>query len=522
MASRCLEGDRGNAHAAMGGTDQAAADTTAECAISELALAVLVPASLLQMNIFSHLERSDKLNLGATCTSLLQASLAWFAEVTAVVQPGKTDVALLAAWLERHQARLHLRIDPGDALQRESSEQERNDSLTALPSSLVTSLTARNPLPAAVSALTALTSLVSEAIIDESLQRDDVPLASLSTHHLRPLMRLRQLRLSFNDLSGIAEELLSLPALAGLQELALCSCKLQAMPRALSALTRLTALNLSRSSVSATASLATLQRLQSLEISYCGLTAAPEQLSALTALTRLDLVYNPLAGGWQHLLALAQLFDLNIGLCGLTALPEQVSALTALTRLVLTGNGNMNGGWHHLLPLTQLQDLDLSWCDLLTVPEQVSALAALNRLNLSRNGWLAGGWQHLLPLTQLQHLDMFVCYFSAVPEQVSALTALTYLNLCWNSPLKGGWQHLLPLRQLQDLNLENCGLTAVPRQLSMLTALTSLNLGLNDELAGGWRRLYQLTSLRRLVLRSFTPQSIAPRLAAMPLLHIET
>jgi hypothetical protein len=44
-----------------------------------------------------------RLNLGATCTSLRQASLAWFAEVTAVVQPGKTDVALLAAWLERHQ-----------------------------------------------------------------------------------------------------------------------------------------------------------------------------------------------------------------------------------------------------------------------------------------------------------------------------------------------------------------------------------------------------------------------------------
>jgi hypothetical protein len=42
------------------------------------------------------------MRLGSACTSLRQASLAWFPEVTVEVQLGKTDVASLAAWLERH------------------------------------------------------------------------------------------------------------------------------------------------------------------------------------------------------------------------------------------------------------------------------------------------------------------------------------------------------------------------------------------------------------------------------------
>jgi hypothetical protein len=41
--------------------------------------------------------------LGSACTSLRQASLAWFPEVTVEVQPGETDLVSLAAWLERHQ-----------------------------------------------------------------------------------------------------------------------------------------------------------------------------------------------------------------------------------------------------------------------------------------------------------------------------------------------------------------------------------------------------------------------------------
>jgi len=42
------------------------------------------------------------MSLGSTCTSLRRASLSWFPEVTVEVVDN-TDVASLAAWLERHQ-----------------------------------------------------------------------------------------------------------------------------------------------------------------------------------------------------------------------------------------------------------------------------------------------------------------------------------------------------------------------------------------------------------------------------------
>jgi hypothetical protein len=53
----------------------------------------------------AQLNRLDllQMRLGDTCTSLRQASLAWFPEVTATLWPDPTDVASLAAWLKRYQ-----------------------------------------------------------------------------------------------------------------------------------------------------------------------------------------------------------------------------------------------------------------------------------------------------------------------------------------------------------------------------------------------------------------------------------
>ncbi|KAI3434385.1 hypothetical protein D9Q98_002463 [Chlorella vulgaris] len=100
--------ERSSPAISVAGTEQAPADTAAELAISELALAVLAAPGPPQLTILGHLEQHDKMRLGSACTSLRQASLAWFLEVTAEVVPGETDVASLAAWLERHQAYLHL------------------------------------------------------------------------------------------------------------------------------------------------------------------------------------------------------------------------------------------------------------------------------------------------------------------------------------------------------------------------------------------------------------------------------
>jgi ubiquitin-activating enzyme E1 len=235
---------------------------------------------------------------------------------------------------------------------------------------------------------------------------DHLP-SRLSVHHLGPLQQLRQLSLCKRDIGGIAEELLSLPALAGLQALRLEECELEQLPRALSALTHLTSLNLSRNrKMSATTPLSTLHRLQSLDISQCGIRTVPQQLSVLTSLTRLDLRYNfRLDGGWQHLQPLNTLLQsLHLPYCGLTAIPEHVSVLTALTRLDLPHN-SLERGWEHLQPLKPLlQRLNLAHCGLTAVPEHVSVLTALTRLNLYGTEALAGGWQHLQPLTRLQKL----------------------------------------------------------------------------------------------------------------------
>ncbi|KAL4852788.1 Receptor-like protein 50 [Chlorella vulgaris] len=484
MASRCLEDERNSPPGSAEGTEQAAA---AELATGELALAVLAAPGPPQLIILGQLEQEDKLNLGATCTSLQQASLVWFPEVTAEVALAWINVAALAAWLARHQACLHL-YD----YTRNCWLSEWNNSLRALPASLVVSLTTSHHSCSKVSTLTALTKLELEGL--ESLRE------SISPRHLQPLTRLRQLGLRNGDISSIVEELLLLPALTGLQALNISSCSLQPMPRALSAHSQLTALDLSNNILSTTESLAALQRLQSLNLSCCNLPAVPAQLSALRALTSLDLTAIQLpSNGWQHLLPLVQLQSLILSSCNFTAVPVQLSALTALTHLDLSHNDLSGSSWQHLLPLTRLRHLDLSHCHLPAVPQQLSALRALTSLDLLALRPCSNGWQHLLPLVQLRALKLKHSSSKTVPEEVSALTALICLDLAGNK-LKWGCQHLRSLTQLQNLDLSGCKLKAVPDQLSALAALTRLTLHASKKLAGGWQNLLCLTLLQNLDL----------------------
>ncbi|KAI3425792.1 hypothetical protein D9Q98_007767 [Chlorella vulgaris] len=134
----------------QGATTRAAA---APRAAGELAVWVLATPGPLQLTILGHLEHDDKMGLGSTCTTLRQASLVWFPEVTLVADvPGQIDAASLAVWLQRHQACLHLENDLEACDIPEVSEAEWNDKLTALPPPLFTSLDLHTAfgLPAAV------------------------------------------------------------------------------------------------------------------------------------------------------------------------------------------------------------------------------------------------------------------------------------------------------------------------------------------------------------------------------------
>ncbi|KAI3424292.1 hypothetical protein D9Q98_009847 [Chlorella vulgaris] len=465
MASRCQEKERSARDIHSSGSSRR---PTAHAA--ELALAVLAAAGPPQSIILGHLEPLVKRRLGSTCTSLRQASLAWFPEVAVRVTLGAINLSSLAAWLERHQTQLTLVLQ--QTARSVNAPDLSSSTIAALPAHLVSSLTASHDLPAAVSTLTALTSL--------RFRGRWHGLDPLAVSLLAPLSRLRQLDLSNIDVGSTAEEVLALPALTNLQALALPRCKLHVAPRALSGLTHLTALNLSINYVLVAAPLATLQRLRSLQLGSCSLAALPQQLSTLTALTSLVLSNNSqLHGGWQHLLSLNQLQAVDLSGCGLTAVPEQLSALVAVTRLDLSNNRELKSGRQHLQPLIRLQDLNFGRCKFTAVPLELSALTALTRLCLGSNPLPESGWKHLPPLSQqCQSLDLSGCSLTAVPEQLSTLTALTRLDLSRNSELRGGWQHLLPLTQLRDLSLSRCDLEAVPEQLSKLGALPHLRIAL--------------------------------------------
>ncbi|KAL4858212.1 Receptor-like protein 49 [Chlorella vulgaris] len=363
--------------------EQDPADIAAKRLVGELALAVLAPAGPPQLVVLGHLEQKDKLNLGATCTSLGQASLAWFPEVTVEVKLGKPDVPSLAAWLERHQALLNLILRQHTCTNFSwmflaDAPEWACRVIAALPPHLVSCLTVNTGLPAAGSTLTALTSLS----ISGHFNPSHVSL-------LGPLSRLQQLSMNSVHVGSTAEEVLTLPGLQRLHTLKLIDCKLGKLPRALSALQQLTSLNLSDNRIYATAPLATLQRLEQLTLVRCHLQAVPKQASVLTCLTRLD----------------------------------------------LSLNSQLEHGWQRLLPLTRLQDLSLSDCDLTAVPEQVSALTALIHLDVSDNEWLDSGWQHLLPLTRLRRLNVqrvrLPRWESLVEQPTPKLSALPQLRLSW-------------------------------------------------------------------------------------------
>jgi Leucine-rich repeat (LRR) protein len=291
------------------------------------------------------------------------------------------------------------------------------NSIATLPAAAVTSLTVQtySSQPTALSTLTALTSLELRGPCGNAQQR-------ISAQHLQPLTRLCQLSLRQIDLACSGQQLLSLQSLTALQALEVDTCQPLFLPAEL--LAQLTRLDLRNSVACANAPWAALQHLEDLALCSCSLLAVPQQLSALTALT-LDLSDNrELAGGWQHLLPLTKLLLFSVYNCSLTAVPEQVSALTALARLDLSSN-RLSGGWQHLLPLRQLQDLNLSECGLTAMPEELSSLTHLTRLDLSGNHALISGWHHLLPLTQLQDLPLSDCSLNAMP--MSELNAVFFL-----------------------------------------------------------------------------------------------
>ncbi|KAI3423965.1 hypothetical protein D9Q98_009799 [Chlorella vulgaris] len=286
--------------------EQAPADTAADGA-RELVLAVLSTPGPPQLTILDHLEQNDKLNLGATCIRLRLASLTWFSELTVEANPDKPDVASLAAWLDRHQVQLSLRLDLS------SYKAIFAPQLTTLNLSVDLSMLAG-------SALAPLATLQHIESLDlQACRLRAVP------QQVSALTALTRLDLSANSwMAGGWQHLLPLTKL---RNLSLSSCSLTAVPEQLAALTALTALDLEGNYlVKSWQNLPPLAQLRDLNLEDCSLKAVPQQLSALMALTRLNLSWNRrLKSGWEHLLPMSQLRILyleGVPLTGARAPPE--------------------------------------------------------------------------------------------------------------------------------------------------------------------------------------------------------
>lgn len=224
--------------------------------------------------------------------------------------------------------------------------------------------------------------------------------------------------------------------------------------------------------------------------------AVPAALTALTALTRLPLSrQTQLSDGSaldEILQPLVQLKELSLDHCRLAAVPAALSRCAQLTSLNLNNNA-LAGGWEHLQPLSRLQTLWM--CDAADVSASLAYITGLSWLDLARCGNVPAASRHLAGLRLLSFLNLTSCGLAEVPAAVSALTALEALFLSHNR-LAGGFDHLRPLARLNALYLHNNDLREVPAALSVLTALGALTLG-NPE-GGGWQRLRPLLKLASL------------------------
>lgn len=216
-----------------------------------------------------------------------------------------------------------------------------------------------------------------------------------------------------------------LAQLTSLRSLALDSCSLLDLDPRLLQLTGLQSLLLGSNPLGEAAAeggmptLAGLTRLTLLDMQDCGLARLPRQLSALTALAALQLEQNVGLGAhpdaFEPLHHLSGLTFLDLRRCGLCCVPEQFSALGALRHLALVGNPSLGRdpqrSCRHLQHLTCLQNLCLSYCGFSALPRELAALTALQGLKLSHNSLGGGGdatFEPLRPMTGITFLDLQV------------------------------------------------------------------------------------------------------------------
>lgn len=268
-------------------------------------------------------------------------------------------------------------------------------------------------------------------------------------------------------------------------------CPLQRLPAQLSALAALTALDLQGQVQLGRGGDVAWQQLvlapaamHAMCLRSCQLAVLPRQLSALGELQALDLSHNLQLGWgtgwgpaahWQPLAALGStLTHLSLEACGLEGLPPAVSALSKLARLDLSRNPSLGRaiaalpGWRPagsidvlfqpLCRLTALRQLAAAECALPCLPAQLSALPGLQDLELSGNPALdqaEAAWQQLAQAPALTRLGLGTCglgvHSIAFVAHLSGLVHLDLSGACPPLDSRGAAQLFSSLRPLTAL-----------------------------------------------------------------------
>ncbi|MBK7537483.1 MAG: hypothetical protein IPI49_19350 [Myxococcales bacterium] len=236
---------------------------------------------------------------------------------------------------------------------------------------------------------------LSPAILDDALTR------------LADAPALVRLRIRGTDAAGLGGLPASIGGLAGLDELNLGGCDLDALPPELGRLRRLRVLYLGKLRLAQLPDeLAELAALEILELTGPSLTALPAWISRLSALRHLTLREFGLRGLPTGIAALPQLAELTLSWAAPEPVPE-LGRLSALRRLDFERRGTFN--WASLLRLltaSPLEILILRTGQMETLPPEI------------------GDHPHL------RHLDLSFTRMKRVPPELGRLGALRYLRVC--------------------------------------------------------------------------------------------
>ncbi|CAI7770818.1 unnamed protein product, partial [Closterium sp. NIES-54] len=207
---------------------------------------------------------------------------------------------------------------------------------------------------------------------------------------------------------------------------------------AISDLTRLTSLSLTRAQLGTTvpSAILTMTGLNTLGLRDVGLTGAiAPEISKLTRLSDLDLSYNLLAGPLPTVLCIPTLTNLALSVNLFTSIPAAVSVMKSLKSLRLDRNRLTGSIPPQISVMKDLYNLELQ-DNALTgpIPAQLSGLRSLNYL-LFQSNQLSGALPTFPPLVRIINL-MSNQLDGSVPKSFSSQKYLQELNLDDNN-LKG-------------------------------------------------------------------------------------